>query len=220
MSSELRLHRYALAAASVPLATIATTQSAVADIVYEEVGITIGGFVAEPGYVNIAVGDFGSIGFLAGHNSSGPEFLFAGLASKSGSSFGPIGFHVNLESSKLPEFQRFGAGDLIGSTSKAFPVALGVKGSDGKGGFGPFDDGGFGYLGLQIESQSLGGFEYNYGWVGVDWNVSTFELTISGFAYETNAGVAIEAGAIPAPGALGLFGLAAGAAGIRRKRSI
>ncbi|MCP4833899.1 MAG: PEP-CTERM sorting domain-containing protein, partial [Phycisphaeraceae bacterium] len=66
----------------------------------------------------------------------------------------------------------------------------------------------------------LGGFEYNYGWVGVDWNVSTFELTISGFAYETNAGVAIEAGAIPAPGALGLFGLAAGAAGIRRKRSI
>ena len=30
----------------------------------------------------------------------------------------------------------------------------------------------------------------------------------------------IEAGAIPAPGALGLFGLAAGAAGIRRKRSI
>ena len=43
-------------------------------------------------------------------------------------------------------------------------------------------------------------------------------LTIDGYAIETEAGTAIEAGAIPGPGAMGLLGLAAGASGLRRKR--
>jgi hypothetical protein len=217
------MHRYAIAAASVPLATMATTQSVVADIVYEGVGQTVGGFGAQPDYLFIEIGGYGSVGLIAGHNSAGPEFVFGGAALNKDSS-GGIAFHVtpggSKSSSKFPEFQRFAAGDLIGSTSKAGSFALGAKGSDGKGGNGPFIDGGAGYLGFQIETQSLGGGEFHYGWIAVDWNASTFELTIDGFAYETDAGVGIEAGAIPAPGALGLFGLAAGAAGIRRKRSI
>ena len=223
MSSETRMHRYVIAAASVPLATMTTTQSVVADIVYEGVGQTIGGFSSQPGYLVIGIGGYGSVGLLAGHNNTGPEFVFGGGALNKDSS-GGIAFHVtpggSKSSSKLPEFQRFAAGDLIGSTSKAGSVGVGAKGSDSKGGKGPFINGGDGYLGFEIEAQGLGGPEYHYGWIAVDWNVSTFELTIDGFAYETDAGVGIEAGAIPAPGALGLFGLAAGAAGIRRKRSI
>ena len=42
-------------------------------------------------------------------------------------------------------------------------------------------------------------------------------LTVERWAYD-DAGGSIAAGAIPAPGALGLLALAGGAAGIRRKR--
>jgi len=49
-------------------------------------------------------------------------------------------------------------------------------------------------------------------------SVGAGELTINGWAYD-DAGGAITAGQIPAPGAVGLLGLAAGAAGMRRKRT-
>ena len=64
MSSETRMHRYVIAAASVPLATMTTTQSVVADIVYEGVGQTIGGFSSQPGYLVIGIGGYGSVDAL------------------------------------------------------------------------------------------------------------------------------------------------------------
>ena len=225
MSSETRMHRYVIAAASVPLATMTTTQSVVADIVYEGVGQTIGGATgSSPYFLSVGVGDFGNLLFVAANNpGTGSSFVFgAGGGSKTSSGgieANAIGVHVNFAGSKGSkiELQRFAAGDQIGYTSKA--ASLGIGGASfGKGAKGPFADGGAGYIGFQIESDSLGGAEFHYGWIAVDWNASTLELTIDGFAYETEAGVGIEAGAIPAPGALGLFGLAAGAAGIRRKR--
>ena len=63
----------------------------------------------------------------------------------------------------------------------------------------------------------------NWGWIDFTWDYDT--LTVHGYAWETEAGVGIIAGAtggpvVPgAPTAVGLLGLAAGAAGVRRKRS-
>ncbi|MCP4012436.1 MAG: PEP-CTERM sorting domain-containing protein [Phycisphaeraceae bacterium] len=224
MQTESRLHRYAIAAASVPLATLATTQSVVADIVYESTeGLTIGSFGAIPDYTVLSIGDYGAIQLAAGHNSAGPEYLFRAVAvsdSKGGER--PIGMVVNFSSgsSKVLELQRFAAGDLIGSAGSLNKSGIGVSGKDEVFVEGPFAEGGSGYLGFAIEMEGVGEEAYRYGWIGVAWDPSTFELTIDGFAYETDAGVGIAAGAIPAPGALGLFGLAAGAAGIRRKRHV
>ena len=77
-----------------------------------------------------------------------------------------------------------------------------------------------GYMGFAFFNDALaggdGGTTPNYGWVSMSWDGAY--LTIDGYAIETDVGTAIQAGAIPAPGAIGLLGLAAGAAGVRRKR--
>ena len=78
---------------------------------------------------------------------------------------------------------------------------------------GNFDIGDSGYIGF---SGTLDGGQVVYGWVAV--SVGAGELTVNGWAYD-DAGDSIAAGQIPAPGALGLLGLAAGAAGMRRKRT-
>ena len=78
------------------------------------------------------------------------------------------------------------------------------------------------FLGVEIAN----GSDVNYGWIDVSWSGIT-GATIHGYAYETDVNTAIVAGAtessgpvVPgAPTAVGLVGLAAGAAGIRRKRS-
>ena len=57
-----------------------------------------------------------------------------------------------------------------------------------------------------------------YGWIDITWSNDGF-LTIHGYAWNDTANAAIHVGDVPAPGALGLLGLAAGAAGIRRKRT-
>ena len=223
MSSESRLNRYALVATSVPLAAVATTQTVTADIVYENTGgITIGGFGSQPDRTDIAIGEYGSIAFNAGHNSAGPQFVFAASvvgATSKGKEPEQLGLILSAGSQKASKgLARFAAGDLIAAASSSGPLGIGAIGSDGKFDSGAFAGGGSGFLGFTVDVESLGGTEYRYGWIAVDWDAETFELTIDGFAYETDAGVGIEAGAIPAPAALGLFGLAAGAAGIRRKR--
>ncbi|MEE2971677.1 MAG: hypothetical protein VX672_01005 [Planctomycetota bacterium] len=79
------------------------------------------------------------------------------------------------------------------------------------------------FLGVKIAN----GSDVNYGWIDITWE-GDFEhgATIHGYAYESDVNTAIVAGAtesaavVPgAPTAVGLMGLAAGAAGIRRKRS-
>jgi len=114
--------------------------------------------------------------------------------------------------------RRFDTGELIDGAGDRSVTAIGAMGSDGVFAAGPFAGGGPGYMGISIKVEDADGTEFRYGWIALDWDVTTFELTIEAFAYETEAGVGIAAGAIPAPGAMGLFGLAAGAAGIRRKR--
>ncbi len=81
-----------------------------------------------------------------------------------------------------------------------------------------------GYMGFTLDAAEGAG-SYN-GWVDIGWNAASASLTFYGYAYETEVNKAITAGAtesapvVPgAPTAVGLMGLAAGAAGIRRKRS-
>ena len=120
---------------------------------------------------------------------------------------------------------RFQAGDLI-----QLDLNLGLSGK-GVGSHGKDIDGGkgngnfvvmngqaeSGYVGFVFENMGVNGIpSLNYGWISVSWD-GTY-LNIDGYAYETDADTGIVAGAIPAPGAIGLLGLAAGAAGIRRKR--
>lgn len=70
------------------------------------------------------------------------------------------------------------------------------------------------YIGFEFDT---GLFEETfYGWI--DFEVSMDNLIVHGYAYDTT-GAGIEAGYVPAPGALGLIALAAGAGGIRRKRA-
>ena len=76
-----------------------------------------------------------------------------------------------------------------------------------------FQRNGTSYLGIAFEAAPG---VMNYGWVEINWDGMN-ALEVVRWAYEDD-GSAIEAGAVPAPGAVGLLALAAGAAGVRRKR--
>lgn len=223
-SSKHRIDRYVSMASLPAIAAVggAATVShlADADIVYQEVSITIGGLGSSPSLGTLDMG-VATVGFTAG-NVSG----VAGMLARGNPQVAIIG-----SNSAIPKMNRFGAGDTIDAGSSAWlKSGLGagsiVKSSGKKGSktfsFGEWALGGdaetSGYMGFALlvgDPVGAGGAP-NFGWISLAWD-GTF-LTIDGYAYETEAGVGIEAGAIPAPGAIGLLGLAAGAAGMRRKR--
>ena len=212
MKNDPRLKRYAMAATTVPVAALATTAPVAGEIIFEEVDITIGGFVLSPETTSLNIGGYGSVRFLAGKNLVGPTYLWG--ASQTDNKADPtIEFFVQGGGKYGAELRRFDVGELINFGDRS-GSGLGAS-FNIKGGFnGQFAFGGSGYLGFSIED----GNDYRYGWISVNWNNFFFDLTINGYAYETDLGVGVQAGIVPAPGALGLFGLAAGAAGIRRKR--
>ncbi|MBC02450.1 MAG: hypothetical protein CMJ34_03970 [Phycisphaerae bacterium] len=221
-SSKQRIDRY-VSAATLPAiaacgASVAVTDMAEAEIVYESLSITIGGPGSAPSLTAIDMG-FASIKFAAGSNSQGPENL---MGAKGNNQVAVIAGG----SSKL--LRNFGTGEEIGlSAGKPAILGIGAKfsttgGKSSKGGGKTTSKGAWapgnedsvsGYMGFAWFPNAA---DVNYGWFSLTWDGSF--LTIDGYAYETEAGVGIEAGAIPAPGAIGLLGLAAGAAGMRRKR--
>ena len=222
-SSKQRIDRY-MSVATLPAiaacgASVAVTNTAEADIVYESVSFTLGGSGTEANFGTLDMG-FASIKFAAGSNSTGPENFMGALGNKE------LGLVANGSSKIL---RNFGAGEEIfvdKSNNKLALVGLGAKVSTtgGKSSKGSGKTKSFGSWALGDEDSVSGfmGFAVvgedgpNYGWVSMSWD-GTF-LTIDGYAVETEAGTSIQAGAIPAPGAIGLLGLAAGAAGMRRKR--
>ena len=217
-----RLSTYRLIAAA-PLAAMAS--GATADIVYTEMDFQLGGPGSEPYFGSIQIGnEIGTMSFLAGSNSKGPERLFfAGVKDGNMAVMNSIAAPFGDKSGN--NLARFQAGDLI-----QLDLNLGLSGK-GVGSHGKDIDGGkgngnfvvmngqaeSGYVGFVFENMGVNGIpSLNYGWISVSWD-GTY-LNIDGYAYETDADTGIVAGAIPAPGAIGLLGLAAGAAGIRRKR--
>ena len=224
--SKLRLDHYRSLATVPTLAAMAgvavINDGLVADIVYEEVMVTVGGPGSAPSSTELQIGTLGTLRFLAGSNSAGPGRVFKMM----NSSLDKVrGINDGSGSKKSPGLlARFAAGDFIevdkaGKNATFAKTGFGSKSPGGSksgapiGNFATNGEGpqsgyiGFGYL----QDEGVG-----YGWISLSWDGSL--LTIDGYAYETDANIGIEAGAVPGPGAIGLFGLAAGAAGIRRKR--
>jgi hypothetical protein len=203
------------------------TDTAEADIVYQATSFTLGGPGSEPYAGPLDMG-FASILFFAGSNSDGPEALFAAKGSQNLVLIGnnQKGANQGKVDGPLINFQ---AGELIPEGGSLIDKGFGVLASNGStksGGSVSKSKGEWslngaesvsGYMGFAFFNNGFeGGSAANYGWVSLSWDGAY--LTIDGYAIETDANVGIEAGAIPAPGAIGLLGLAAGAAGMRRKR--
>ena len=219
----LRLHRYA----ALSLAPVATT-AALADIHYTSLDVAVD-FGSS---VSVEVAQSFSLvfsAFEATNTTQGGIVVFQQRFNAQGSA-GPevnggllVGFKSGLPKSVI----RFADGDGIGSgigglESTLFwgaqSLTLSKKSKTKQLNGGPFNavdgpqDGCLGFAFADFGSQDL-----HYGWLSLSWDGT--ELTIDGYAWETEAGVSINAGTVPAPGVIGLFGLAMGAAGIRRERS-
>jgi len=131
-----------------------------------------------------------------------------------------MGAAVNFYPGKLVSFNAGGfayasalsAGFLINSAS----VGPSFFGSMAYGGANPnaqFNTASNKYLGLSFAS----GANLYYGWVRVSVNNSEGSFIVHDWAYE-NSGGGIQAGAVPAPGALGLLAVGASGLGLLRGR--
>ncbi|MEE2971516.1 MAG: hypothetical protein VX672_00175, partial [Planctomycetota bacterium] len=213
-----RLDRYALAA----LPACALGSAAVADIVYTQVDISI--------YDDTTTFSMGAaeLSFLA-YNLYGasPGFNYltgravSGQFAVSGSYGGyayPRGFTAGEEIGDAASFDASNRGALFGMSVSTVGVPVYNRGQW----YASAGSETRLFLGIAI----MNGSDVNYGWVDISWSGQTGAV-IHGYAYETDVNTAIVAGAtessgpvVPgAPTAVGLGGLAAGAAGIRRKRS-
>ncbi len=218
-----RLSTYKVMAAA-PLAALASGASA--DIVYTELDYQIGGPGPAPHFGSVQLGSIGVMAFTAGSNSKGPERVFFANVKDQPNIQLMNTFEAPLNGKSTSGYlARFQAGDLI-ELDLGLSFATKGVGSVGKSSSGGqnFGKGNFvfdgnvqsGYIGFAFEGSGFNGIGVNYGWISLSWD-GTY-LTVDGYAYETDTDTGITAGAIPAPGAIGLLSLAAGAAGIRRKR--
>ena len=220
-----RLDRYVTAVTIPTMAAVggiaAPVEVACAEIVYQGISLTVGG--SGPASATFQVGTYGTFNVFAGSTASGGRSF--GISNSSKDKVRVMNDRVVGESSKKGTtnyMHRWAAGEMVQIESKNqdVPLLFGKTGigslSNASGIYGNFATGGegpqSGFIGFGINS----GNGIQFGWISVIWDGTL--LTIDGYAYETEVQTAIEAGAIPAPGAMGLFSLAAGAAGMRRKR--
>ena len=195
---------YALAAG----AAAATAASADASIVYS-------------GAQDISISQFFSLNLNLDNDSYGDvllkNYVFRGV--------NYMGASVNFAPGNLVSFNAGNAGyAYVSALSTGFSIdstSVGPSfwGSMAWGSANPntqFNNVSNAYLGLSFAS----GANLYYGWVRVSVNEAAGSFIVHDWAYE-NSGAGIAAGAVPAPGALGLF--AAGASGLGflrgRKRS-
>ncbi len=71
-----------------------------------------------------------------------------------------------------------------------------------------------GFVGLEFEAED----GTHYGWLDIEGVITSPVIKVRGWAYETEPGKGIVAGAIPEPSSVGLLALGAGAIWLRRRR--
>ena len=218
-----RLARY-VASASVPLATtgLATTgvmtlaAPSVGDIVVSDTPVSVQNYFD---FLSTANGAIAGI-IQASTGLFGPALQFGFGPGMDGGGLGV----VSATDGGFSEWARLGVGDMIGGDNMGAAdygsLYFAVFNNGGTITYGPYGnftgDGGelsSGYIGFTFDT-NLG--DTVYAWAEVNLQ-SNGRFTVERWAYD-DAGGSIAAGAIPAPGALGLLALAGGAAGIRRKR--
>ena len=225
-----RLAQYVkLASAPAGLATAATVgvpaPTASADIVVYDVGQSLnqrngsgytstGLFFYSTGY--IALGGVDSLGLnfqgiFVSFSSSSFAFQYNYMAVGGGMNaliLGSAGIASELAAGEqVGASGNFDASRVLGGAYASIYSMSSLSSSFG------FQRDGTSYLGIAFEAAPG---VMNYGWVEINWD-GLNALEVVRWAYEDD-GSAIEAGAVPAPGAVGLLALAAGAAGVRRKR--
>ena len=192
-------------AAYATAAAAAAAAGAQADIVYS-------------GTQNIAINQFSSLNLNLDGDAYGDvllkNYVFGGTNYQ--------GAAVNFAPGKLVSFNAGSGGfAYVSALSAGFAInasSVGPNffGSMAYGSLNPnaqFQNASNAFLGLSFAS----GANTFYGWVRVSVNNSAGTFTVHDWAYE-NSGAGIAAGAIPAPGALGLFAAGASGLGLLRGR--
>ena len=226
-ATKSRINRYVVSAnhaAGAGLGTVVVAAGSVAipsegfaDIVYQDLSISL----EVPEWTGVTtrvnIGDLGWIQF--GGYQQNVQVAAGGSGTSSSPGPNKIQLFVDEPKSKkgnVGPVSRFSEGDKIGGPGNGFLKGWGDFSSGTTGGnFNAQDGPVSGYIGWGYISEA--GVD-GYGWLSLSWDGSLLE--IDGYAYETEFQTPIEAGAIPGPGALGLLGLAAGASGLRRKRAM
>ena len=201
---------------SAPLATTAVATLAapsVGDIVVSDTPVTVQNGVLS---LTTANGTIAGV-FEASTFSSAIQFLFQ--------PGGGLGVVSATDYAGLSEWARLGVGDMIGGDNMGaadYGSLYFIVDSGSYGIYGPYGnfraDGerSSGYIGFTFDANLGFGADPVYAWAEITLQPDG-TLTVERWAYDDEGG-SIAAGAIPAPGALGLLALAGGAAGIRRKR--
>jgi hypothetical protein len=198
-----RLHAHFAACAAAAAATAVATPQADAAIVYS-------------GPVNIAIPnniDGVYMNVVTGANGSTPV----------------AGYDINPYSALAGNFNLWGpaANTWLDTGTDAYNLSVGTV----IGAAGVYDRPGGGvnvgtqmnlnssnnYLGFRFVNEANGN-QVHYGWIQLQFGADAGTRSIIGYAYEDVAGGSIEAGVVPAPGALALLGLA-GVIGGRRRRA-
>jgi hypothetical protein len=200
MSSRDQLLRHSYAVAAGAAATAAASSDAA--IVYS-------------GLQNLSIGQFSSLNLNLDGDAYGDltlkNYVFGGG--------NYMGATVNFAPGKLVGFNAglsYVSALSAGFVIDAFSAGPSFFGSMAYGAANPnaqFNNASNAYLGLSF---AVGSNLY-YGWVRVSVNQATGSFVIHDWAYE-NSGAGIAAGAVPAPGALGLLALGPAGLGVLRGR--
>jgi hypothetical protein len=189
---------YALAAGA---AAAAAAAAADASIVYS-------------GTQNISISQFSSLNLNLDGDAYGDvllkNYVFGG-GNYQGASVNFYPGKLVTFSNSLTYVSALSAGFAINSASVGSFFGSMAYGSTNPG--AQFNNANGAYLGLSFVS----GANLYYGWVRVSINNATGSFVVNDWAYE-NSGAGILAGAVPAPGALGLLALGPAGLGILRGR--
>jgi len=196
--SSMRL-AYSLAAG----AAAATALSAGADVIYS-------------GLQNLSLSQFSSLNLNVDGDAYG-DVLLKNYVFGGGNYMGAI---VNFFPGKLVSFnvgnRSYASALSAGFSINASSVGPSFYGSMAYGGANPnaqFNNASNSYLGFSFAS----GSNLFYGWARVSVNQAGGSFIVHDWAYE-NSGGGIAAGAVPAPGALGLLAVGASGLGLLRGR--